>query len=169
MIRKAEINDAEIISTLGKQSFFDAHKLSAPKEELEAYLNEKLSEEKIVIELQDEKNIFHLLSFENELAGYSKIIYNTPPPQLPDITDACKLERIYFLQKFHGKNLGLKLFNFNKDLCLQNKQSGMWLTVWVENDRAINFYEKLGFKTIGEIIFSVGKTQSPNLVMWLEL
>ncbi len=169
MIRKAEIIDDEIISKLGKQSFFDAHELSAPKEELETYLNEKLSEEKIAIELKDEKNIFHLLFFENELAGYSKIIYNTPPPQLPDITDACKLERIYFLQKFYGKKLGLKLFNFNKELCIKNNQSGMWLTVWVGNERAIDFYEKLGFKTIGEIIFNVGKIQSPNLVMWLEL
>lgn len=169
MIRKAEITDAEPISKLGKQSFFEAHESSAPKEELEAYLNEKLSEEKLAIELQDEKNTFHLLFFENELAGYSKIIYNSPAPQLPDITDACKLERIYFSKKFYGQKLGLKLFNFNKDLCIQNNQSGMWLTVWIGNERAINFYEKIGFKTIGEIMFKVGKIESPNLVMWLEL
>lgn len=169
MIRSAIINDAEAISKLGKQSFFEAHETSAPKEELDAYLNNKLSEEIISQELSDTKNIFHLHFYENELAGYSKIIYNSPPPQLPDVTDACKLERIYFLRKFYGKKLGLKLFNFNKNLCIQNNQSGMWLTVWIGNERAITFYEKLGFKTIGEIIFKVGKIESPNLVMWLEL
>lgn len=169
MIRKAEITDAKTISTIGKQTFFEAHETSAPKEELEIYLNAKLNEEVISAELNNPTNIFHLLFYENELAGYSKIIYNTPPPQLADINDACKLERIYFLQKFYRKRLGIKLFNFNKDLCLQNNQSGMWLTVWIGNERAINFYEKIGFKTIGEIMFKVGKIESPNLVMWLEL
>ncbi|MBK6833196.1 MAG: GNAT family N-acetyltransferase [Bacteroidetes bacterium] len=169
MITKAEITYAEIISIIGKQTFFEAHETSAPKEELENYLNESLSKEAISKELNNPVNIFHLLFHENDLAGYSKIIYNTPPPQLPDTTDACKLERIYFLQKFHGKKLGLKLFNFNKELCIQNNQSGMWLTVWIGNERAINFYEKLGFKTIGEIIFKVGNIESPNLVMWLAL
>ncbi len=169
MIEKAKITDAAIISIIGKQTFFEAHETSSPKEELETYLNEKLSEEAISKELNDCENLFYLLFYENELAGYSKIIYNTPPPQLPDTIDACKLERIYFLEKFYGKKLGLKLFNFNKDLCLQNNQSGMWLTVWIGNERAINFYEKLGFKTIGEIIFKVGNIESPNLVMWLAL
>lgn len=169
MIRDAKITDAEIISKIGKQTFFETHELSVPKEELEVYINDKLNEEKISEELNDSHNIFHLLFFEAELAGYSKIIYNSPPPQLPDTTDACKLERIYFLQKFYGKKLGLKLFNFNKELCIQNNQSGMWLTVWIGNERAINFYEKLGFKTIGEIMFNVGKIQSPNFVMWFAL
>lgn len=45
----------------------------------------------------------------------------------------------------------------------------MWLTVWIGNERAVNFYEKIGFKTIGEIMFNVGKIESPNLVMWLAL
>lgn len=169
MIRKAEITDAEIISNLGKQTFFEAHESSVPKEDLDVYLNDRLNKEEFSKELNAPTNIFHLLFYEEELAGYSKIICNTPPPQLPDVIDACKLERIYFLQKFHGKRLGLKLFNFNKDLCTQNNQSGMWLTVWIGNERAINFYEKIGFKTIGEIMFKVGKTQSPNLVMWLAL
>lgn len=169
MIRIAEIKDGEIISKLGKQTFFEAHEFSVSKEELEAYLNEKLSVEEFTKQLTNSNNIFHLLFVDDVPAGYSKIIYNTPPPQLPNIKDACKLERIYFLQKFHGKKLGLKLFNYNLDLCRQNNQSGIWLTVWVGNERAINFYEKLGFKTIGEIMFIVGKTQSPNLVMWLEL
>ena len=169
MIRSAEITDAEIISKIGKQSFFDAHETSAPKEELETYLNEKLSGEKISEELKNSYNIFHLCFHENEVAGYSKIIYNVPPPQLPDNNDACKLERIYFSRKFYGKKLGLKLFNFNKELCIKNNQSGMWLTVWIGNERAVNFYEKIGFKTIGEIMFNVGKIESPNLVMWLAL
>jgi ribosomal protein S18 acetylase RimI-like enzyme len=169
LIRIAEINDAEIISSLGKQTFFEAHENASPKEELETYLNEKLSVEEFTKQLQANDNIFHLLFVNDILAGYSKIIYNTPPPQLPEIKDACKLERIYFSQKFHGKKLGLKLFNYNLNLCLQNNQSGIWLTVWTENNRAIAFYEKHGFKTIGEIMFKVGNTYNPNLVMWLEL
>lgn len=169
MIQKAEINDAEIISTVGRKTFFEAHELSSPKEELDTYLNQKFNIEEVMKELSDSTNVFHLCFENDELAGYSKIVYNCPAPQIPYITDACKLERLYLLQNFYGKNLGLKLFNFNKTLCLQNNQSGMWLTVWTENERAIRFYEKLGFKTIGEIMFKVGNIYNPNFVMWLEL
>lgn len=169
MIRAAEISDAKSISSLAKQSFFEAHETSVPKDELEVYLTEMLSPEAFTREIQNTKNVFNVLYQTDELAGYSKIIFNTAPPQLPDFVNACKLERIYLLPKYYGKNLGLKLFNFNKELCIQNNQYGIWLTVWIGNDRAIKFYEKIGFKTIGEIMFIVGKTQSPNFVMWLEL
>ena len=169
MIRKASINDAESIAVIGKQTFYDAHEHSSPKEELESYLQTKFSTEQLRLELSDEKNSFHLIYFENELAGYSKVIYNTPAPQIPENTNVCKLERIYVLKKFYDKKIGLKLLKFNNDLCLQNQQLAMWLSVWTENERAIRFYEKFGFKTIGEIMFKVGNQYNPNLVMWLEL
>lgn len=169
MIRKATIDDAESIAVIGKQTFYEAHIHSSPKEELELYLIEKFNIEEIKKELLNAKNTFHLIFSQDQLAGYSKIIYNCPPPQLPDSKDPCKLERIYILKSFYDKKIGLKLFQHNKELAIQNQQSGIWLTVWTENERAILFYEKLGFKTIGEVMFKVGNQYNPNFVMWLEL
>jgi len=59
--------------------------------------------------------------------------------------------------------LGYQLFNFNIKLCKKLDQVGIWLNVWTENTRAINFYRKVGFKKIGEYNFKISPTHSnPN-------
>ena len=167
-IKKAGVIDSGSIVILGRNTFLAAHEGSAPKEDMEDYLEEKLSKGAVEKELSDPSNVFYLLYSEGNLAGYSKIIYNAPCSFLPENTKICKLERLYISKEFYDKKLGYKLFAFNKNLCLQNDQAGIWLTVWVENDRAVAFYDRLGFKIVGEIMFSVGKHQNPNYVMWLE-
>ena len=66
------------------------------------------------------------------------------------------MERLYLLKEFYGLHLGTKLMNFNSEL-------------WTENFRAIKFYEKAGFKIVGQANFTVSKTHSnPNYIMYLE-
>ena len=80
-----------------------------------------------------------------------------------------KMERLYLLEEFYGLGIGLQLMNFNSTLAQKNKQSGIWLEVWIENLRAINFYKKVGFKIVGEANFTVSKTHSnPNYIMYFE-
>ena len=45
----------------------------------------------------------------------------------------------------------------------------MWLNVWVENYRAIKFYEKNDFKKVADISFKISETRfNPNYQMYLE-
>lgn len=168
MIRKAELTDAPAIAVLGRTTFFDAHEHSSPAADLEDYLSQKFSEESVKNELADPANIFHVHEEAGSLSGYSKIILNSATSLLPENNNVCKLERLYISKDKYGSNLGLQLFNHNKNICEQHAQSGMWLTVWVNNERAIRFYEKHGFRIIGEVLFSVGSVKNPNYVMWLE-
>lgn len=167
-IRAADKTDAPQLSALGRSTFLAAHTGSATKENMESYLKGKFTRDILEQELDDPKNIFHLLYSEEKLAGYSKIIYGTPHALLPESSHICKMERLYISKEFFDKKLGYKLFAYNRELCLRNNQTGIWLTVWVENDRAVAFYDRLGFKIIGEVLFMVGTHQSPNYVMWLE-
>jgi len=41
----------------------------------------------------------------------------------------------------------------------------MWLSVYVENFRAIKFYQKNEYKHIGNILFMVNKTPYDNLTL----
>jgi ribosomal protein S18 acetylase RimI-like enzyme len=168
LIRKAEIQDAADISSLGRITFLEAHRHSSPEEDLNAYLDSRFHIDEVTRELSDPKNHFFLYFHNEQLAGYSKIVFDMPAVQIPEATNLCKLERLYISKDFYGKKIGLKLFQFNKELCLQHQQAGIWLTVWVENERAIAFYERAGFRIVGEILFKVGTTENPNYVMWLE-
>lgn len=88
-----------------------------------------------------------------------------PHIQIENVT---KLERLYLLKEFYSLKLGLELFNFNLELSKQNNQAGMWLFVWKENQRAVSFYKKTGFKIIGNYDFKLTETHSnPNHQMLL--
>ena len=72
------------------------------------------------------------------------------------------------LSDYHRLKLGLELFNFNVQLSKKHQQAGMWLFVWVENTKAIKFYNNFGFKIIGSHDFEISKTHSnPNHQMLL--
>lgn len=161
-IRKATTKDFEILIKLGKTTFIEAHHQSATKEELDNYLNSSYHPDNLAEQLKDANNLFHLIYFNNIPAGFSKIIIGEENSN-PLLTHITKLERIYILKEFYDKKLGLALMQFNIEISKKLNQKGMWLYVWTENHRAVNFYKKLGFKIIGEYDFQLTETKSnPN-------
>ena len=167
-ITKAGKEHYQLLTAIGKQSFIESHGHSANEKDIKSYVNEKFTDEISRMELIDTNNIYHIIYLDNQQAGYSKIIFNTPHPEIP-VQNITKLERIYLLKKFYDLKLGVELFQFNIDLSKQNNQAGMWLYVWKENERAINFYIKNGFVIAGSYDFKISETHSnPNHLMCLK-
>ncbi|APZ47983.1 N-acetyltransferase [Polaribacter reichenbachii] len=167
-IVKATFKDAKLLSKLGIDSFLTAHGHSAPKKDIENYLANNLTENNFTSELKDIRNEFYLLYVDNKLAGYSKIVFNKTNINIP-AHNVTNLSRLYLLKEYYGLGLGKILFDFNIQLCKENKQSGIWLAVWVENQNAIKFYHKTGLKKVGNFDFKISETHSnPNHIMYLE-
>ncbi|TYB73184.1 GNAT family N-acetyltransferase [Bizionia myxarmorum] len=166
-IIKADTNHAELLSGIARQSFIESHAISASETDISNYINSKLTIAAFETELKDVNNHFHILYFNEKPTGYSKIIFNFAQDNLP-FKNVTKLERIYVLEEFHHLKLGLHLFTFNLELSKNNQQSGMWLYVWTENQKAINFYKKAGFEVVGRYDFKISETHSnPNHQMLL--
>lgn len=164
-IRKANLNDLEILLKIGRQTFVESHGHSCSKKDLENYIEKAFDPENFKKELADINNIFHLLYFNKQAAGFSKIIPNVRVNEHKNIT---KLERIYVLKEFYDKKLGSALMDFNITLSKKLNQAGMWLYVWTENQRAVNFYLKKGFTIVGKYNFKISETHSnPNHQMLL--
>lgn len=167
-IIRATEEDSLLLAGMGKVTFLEAHGKSAPEDIVTAYVNQNYSETVLTAHLNDPGNLYHLIYYSGAPAGYSKIIYNTSNANIsaPLVT---KLERIYLLKEFYGLDLGRELLDYNIGLSKKNAQSGMWLFVWKENHRAINFYNKAGFKIIGSHDFKLSETHAnPNHVMFLK-
>lgn len=160
--------DAETLRELAVTTFRESHGHSASTKDIDAYINAKFTLENIARELSDASNVFYFIYVNEELAGYSKIIYNTAYENLTQI-NSTKLERLYVLEKFHDLKVGKQLMDFNIKLAKQNAQSGIWLYVWTENYRAVRFYKNYGFQQIAETYFKISdKHSNPNWILSLE-
>jgi ribosomal protein S18 acetylase RimI-like enzyme len=167
LIVKAQEKDFQLLAELGKISFIESHGNSAATTEINKYVNNKYNNQQFKDELSDLNNVYHIIYYNNQPAGYSKIIFNFPHSNIPK-KNVTLLERFYLLKEFYNLKLGFELLNFNIELSKKNQQAGMWLFVWKENQRALGFYKKNGFVIIGSHDFKITETHSnPNHQMFL--
>jgi len=167
-INKATIKDAKVLSKLSIAAFLPAHGHSASKEVIDNYISANFSAENFIKELANSDFQYHLIYYKEELAGFSKVIFNSQNQFIKD-TNATKMERLYLLEKFYNLGLGKELLNFNIQLAEKNKQAGIWVFVWIENTKAIGFYKKRGFKKVGNSDFVLSPTKSnPNHNLYLK-
>lgn len=166
-IIKANEKDIKLLADIGRVSFIESHGNSASKADINKYVNEKYNYEVFKEEISDPENIYHIIYHNEHTAGFSNINFNAKHSNI-QMKNVTKLDRIYLLKEFYGLKLGYELFTFNVELSKKNGQAGMWLFVWKENHRAVNFYKKTGFKIIGSHDFKLSETHSnPNHQMLL--
>ena len=166
-IVKALPQDANLLSHIAAISIVESHGHSAPSHIMQSYVDEKLTEAALRLELEDPANVYYLLYYNDGLAGYSKIIYNVAIEPVA-ATNITKMERLYLLGEFYGLKLGHELMQFNINLSKAQGQAGMWLYVWKGNDRAIRFYERAGFRVVGDGYFRLtDEHANPNWQLYL--
>lgn len=159
--------DAPLLAKIGGISLLESHGHSAPANVMQAYVDRGFSAEACEAELSREQNIFSAVLYKGQPAGYFKIILDTPHPLVP-LQPVTKLERLYLLKEFYGLGLGQGLLQQAIDHSKAAGDKGLWLDVWQKNDRALRFYQKEGFETVGESRFVLTDTHAnPIWVMML--
>lgn len=155
-ISKATDSDAKDIAHLARVTFTETfgHYFS-DKTDLENYLDLTFNIQKLKNSLKKPNNVYWLAHVDNLPVGYAKLKLNSPTPFIKE-QGVCQLQKIYVLKDYLSKKVGLALQNVLLDEA-QNKASKIWLSVLKENLRAIRFYEKNGFKKIGDHDFQIGK------------
>ena len=114
-ILRATIKDAKLITDLAVKTFIESHGHSAPVTDIDAYISKNYSLAVIQLELNNHANIFHIIYYNGQAAGYSKIMFNCTYPSITT-THVTKLERLYLLKDFYDHKLGAGLFEFNTNL-----------------------------------------------------
>jgi ribosomal protein S18 acetylase RimI-like enzyme len=156
--------DLVALQAIGRNTFAEAFADSNSEENLEAYLKEGFSEEKLRDELRNEHSQFYFALEKEEVIGYLKVNWGNAQSERQD-PSALEIERIYVLQQYHGKQVGLLLYEQALAVATARKAPYMWLGVWEENPRAIRFYQKLGFVEFGEHIFQLGDDAQRDVLM----
>lgn len=154
-IKKININDAEALHHLSRETFYETFKDDNSKEDMENFLDEAYNIPKLSRELSHPHSSFYFVYDEDELAGYIKL--NVKDAQQEDLgEDALEIERLYLLPTHQGKGLGKQLMEFAIDKAKKAGKKKVWLGVWEHNTHAKSLYAKFGFEKFGEHVFQVG-------------
>ena len=167
-IRKVTLNDIEQLQQIGRQTFYETFSSGNTEENMNKYLEEGFSVEKLTEELNNKNSEFYFALSENKVIGYLKINFGKSQTELQD-DKALEIERIYVLKEFHGKKVGQVLYEKAIEIAKQKNAVYVWLGVWEENPRAISFYKKNGFVEFDKHIFKLGDDEQTDIMMKLKL
>ena len=156
-IRHATIADAALLSEIGKTSFFDAFAADPRNkpEDLHSYLLVAFSLEAIRLELADPDVIYLIAEADQTAVGYVKLQLRS---KFPCVVGERPIEvsRLYARAQWLGKGVGPALMQRCLDEGRRHHHDVIWLGVWEFNLRAHRFYEKWGFRRVGEHVFQLG-------------
>ena len=167
-IRSANKNDITSLTSIGYKTFYDTFAQHNTQENMLLYLMQSFNIEKQTLEINEPQTIFLLAEIEDSVVGYVKLKGNNSCDGIKG-TKPIELERIYTLQEYIGKGIGAELMNASIKEAKERGFDSIWLGVWENNERAIRFYEKLGFSVVGSHIFMLGNDKQNDFIMELAL
>jgi diamine N-acetyltransferase len=160
----ANKGDAEMIAILSRRTFRDAFAEFNSVANMEAFLQNDFSDQKLIAQVSEPGNIFLLAYQDQEIAGYARLVEGGNIPD-HEKTDGIEVARIYAEKKFIGKGVGAALMERAIDLARKKNKKIIWLGVWENNLAAIRFYAKWGFEKFGEHIFMLGDDAQTDWLM----
>lgn len=168
-IRKATADDAGALAELAAVTFPLACPPSASPEDIAAHLAGTLSETHFQRYLADPDTAILVLDSDGVLNGYSLLV-NRPAAD-PDVAAALtllpsvELGKCYVHPEHHGLGAAAELMHASLQAAAAVGGAGVWLGVNSQNARAIRFYEKSGFREVGNKTFRLGTAVEHDFVM----
>ncbi len=163
IIRQASRDDAALLRELSTTTFKATFAEHNTPDDMEAYLRDSFSFEKLTDELSDPQATFFIAELSGKAVGYAKLLEGEP--------DACvtgekpiELVRLYVLPDSIGHGLGASLMRHCIETATQNGYQTLWLGVWEHNPRAIAFYHRWGFEEVGNHVFRLGNDIQNDLI-----
>jgi ribosomal protein S18 acetylase RimI-like enzyme len=169
-IKITKISLAQLVELqeIGRKTFAETFSSTNTEENMTTYLKEGFSEAKLTAELQNPESEFYFATLNQVVIGYLKINFGQAQTEIQN-QNAVEIERIYVTQNFHGEKVGQLLFERALAIAKNKKVDFIWLGVWEENHRAIQFYTKNGFVEFDQHIFLMGDEEQTDIMMKLAI
>ena len=164
-IRKEQL---PILVELAKNTFCETYAQFNDQNNFEKYISNAFSFQEIEKQFKNPNSQFYFVTVSNEIAGYFKINYGSAQSDSVH-PNGVEIEKIYVVEKYKRHGLGQAMVEKTKSICDQLEKPYLWLGVWKENIKAIQFYKKMGFEKVGTHIFQLGSESQIDYVMALDL
>jgi len=164
-VKKTQI---EALRQIVETTFLDtfAH-LNVP-ENIAIYSAQAFTPTQIQNEFNNKNSFFFFIYDDDEVAGYLKLNIEDAQTE-SDLDNAVEIERIYIIRSLQGRGLGKTLFEFSLQFANDRSAAWLWLGVWDQNAKAIDFYKRLGFREFSQHAFNLGKERQTDILMKMRL
>lgn len=155
-IRPARPGDAAALALVAGATLLETFHRIIPAADLVAHASGKSGPGAFAAWIADRGADVFYAGAEGTDAPVGYAVLTTPEFSIDLGADDIELRRIYTLAAVHGTGLGAALLQAALTQARQRRRSRMLLGVHPDNRRARRFYERNGFRVIGERDFSVG-------------
>ncbi|CAI3922308.1 Ribosomal protein S18 acetylase RimI and related acetyltransferases (RimI) (PDB:1GHE) [Commensalibacter communis] len=164
IIERVTITKVDILQSIARKCFFDTFYEVNSKEDMDDYLENKLSIKQLSSELNNPLSHFYIAKINEHYVGYIKLNFGMAQNEFEN-DNAMEIERLYILQQHHGKKIGQALFSHAMSIADQKRVDYVWLGVWEHNQKAISFYQKNGFVAFSQHEFILGQDKQIDILM----
>ncbi len=168
VIKECGLKDIEEVKYICEKTFYETFSGENTKEDMENYLKENFSYEKLEWEIANDYSKFYIVKNNEEVTAYMKLNFDKAQTE-EGHDNTLEVQRIYVLQEYKGKHIGKMLIQEAIEIGKINNLNYIWLGVWEHNLAAIRFYEKQGFVKFDTHIFKLGNDEQTDNLMKLML
>ena len=168
-IRTAIVADAAALAELAAATFALACPPHTTVEAIAAFLRDVLAESNFHAYLADPDRLILVAEDAGGMLGYTMLVFAEPTDEdaraVALLRPTAELSKCYLRAETHGRGVAAALMTATLDAARARGAAGSWLGVNQENARAIRFYEKNGFVTVGQKRFLVGGRYEHDFVL----
>lgn len=144
------LSDIAAVATLAREIWTDHYTPIIGSDQVE-YMLEKFQSNNVIKEQLSGGYEYYLAMDGTHALGYLGVI--------PDIDESCLiLSKIYVRKTARGSGVGRKFLDFCMQMCRDRKFESIWLTVNKHNSNSINWYERMGFNNVAELVQDIGNS-----------
>jgi GNAT superfamily N-acetyltransferase len=169
VIRPARVSDAVELSGLAERTFRDTFSALNTAENMDLHCASSFSPVIQATEIADQEMLTVVAEQDGSLVAFAQLHLRPETPACVSGSPAVELRRIYVDRGLHGTGLARDLMAYVLRAAAGHGADVIWLGVWERNPRAIRFYERHGFSTVGDHVFVVGTDPQRDLVLMRSL
>ena len=166
-IRKANLNDITNLVVLKQQVWISTYAVDGIRNEFSEYVLDHFTKEKERKIIDDNQITTFVVEHEEHLIACVEIEENVLCPSNKENT--VEIRVLYVLERFAGKGVGYELLKHSVNFLKRKACQRLWLSVYIENENAIQFYQRNSFSETGKIFFDMDGNSNENKIMELEI
>jgi ribosomal protein S18 acetylase RimI-like enzyme len=163
-IRRATAHDAADLADLAERTFREAFAADNQPSNLDDHCARSFGTGIQRREIADPDMVTILAEDHGQLIAFAQVRLLAPKACV-QAQHPCELYRIYVSSPWHGQGVAHQLMHAVLAVVSDAGGDCVWLGVWEHNPRAIAFYAKFGFETVGEHVFQFGDEAQRDLIL----